>query len=177
MALVVLGFMIWCVVSVVIDPILSSIVEERRWRGEMVAEASSLTTLIARRQAIVQELDEINGDRKRGLLLWKRGSDVSLAANVEALVRSYIPPDGQAMSVSSEAPFAEKGLRHIGIHMDMAMSIPGMTSFLEHVEEAKPKLFIVRLSVTAPPVSDPDKPPRVSLDCDIAAFAETGTAR
>lgn len=177
LALTILAVLAWIIVLILVEPIIGSILTERSWRSHTIEQASHLATLIARRGAIVAEVDRIAISRKGELPLWKGTSDVSLAAKVEGLVRSFIPADGQALSVSSDAPFSENGLRHIGIHMDLVMSIPGMTSFLERVEAAKPRLFIDRLSVTAPPASDLNQPPRVSLYCDISAFAEARATR
>lgn len=176
-ALLILGLAIWAVISVLIAPIIGAVLAEQRWRAGLASTASSFAALIARREIIVRELDQIGTSRRAAPPLWKDASDVSLAATMEGLVRSYISADGQALSVTSEAPFSERGLRHIGLHVDMTMTIPGLTSFLEHVRTARPELFIDRLSVTAPPASDPNQPPRINLECDIAAFAEAKAGR
>jgi hypothetical protein len=147
-ALLVLAALAWFVWAAIEAPMLASVARDRRGMAEAqsamadAAGASGQIAVLRSQQARVRGFIEA--------MSWNldRGSPELLSAQLQRAVDGYAAASGATVASSRTVPAQTgHGLATIALDFDIRATLPGLQSLLWKIDQARPRIFIDRLTV------------------------------
>jgi hypothetical protein len=154
-------------------PLVMSVADPAAEIDALTEQLDHLAATQARRPGLEAAAQSLHGRMAADLSLWSGPSTTAIAAAMQNLIRQATSASGGQMKSTSELGQAsDGGQRTISVRFQIEGPIGTMLDTLEAIEQAKPRLFVDRITVSAPSwQAGSDRQPMLIMDISIFGFA------
>jgi general secretion pathway protein M len=157
----------------VVSPLILLVTDRQTDIDSLSEQLDHLRAIQARRPALEATTRRLHGRMTADVTVWSGPSTTAIAAAMQNLVRQATVSGGGLMKSTAELGQAsEGGLRTVSVRFQIEGPITTMLTTLEAIERARPRLFVDRITVSAPSWQvGPAQQPMLLMDISILGYA------